>query len=202
MNSAIILLAAGASSRLGQSKQLLRIGSETLIEHSVNVALQSGVTSVKVVLGANADNHRKHLDNLPVEIIHNETWSKGMGNSIKVALNKIIKSDTTLECVIIMVCDQPFITSQNIKNLLSRYEETPGSIIVSHYNNTSGVPALFDRSHFEELLSLDDEQGAKKIIQMQAAVEEIDCPEGAYDIDTPEDYQKFVENYKAKNHLL
>jgi molybdenum cofactor cytidylyltransferase len=193
MNIAVILLAAGSSSRLGQSKQLLKIGTETLLEHSAKAALDSGASKVIVVLGADEKIHRERLANYQPEIIYNAVWQKGMGSSIKAGLNIITDAQSVSDAVIIMVCDQPLIKSDNIKNLISKFKETGSAIVASSYNNAFGVPALFDKSLFPELRKLDDEHGAKKIIHQHSdQVITVDFPGGAIDIDTLEDYDHLI----------
>jgi molybdenum cofactor cytidylyltransferase len=194
MNIAVILLAAGSSSRLGQSKQLLKFGNETLLEHSAKAALDSGASKIIVVLGADAEAHKKQLANYPIEIIYNTQWTKGMGSSIKAGLNIITNTSPASDAVIIMVCDQPLIKSDNLKNLISKFEATGSAIVASSYGNVWGVPALFSNVLFEKLLKLDDDHGAKKIIQQHSnKVTAVDFPEGAIDIDTLGDYENLTK---------
>jgi molybdenum cofactor cytidylyltransferase len=196
MNSALILLAAGSSSRLGQSKQLLKIGSETLLQRAVRIALQTNVSKISIVLGSNADHHISQINHSPIiQIIENKNWKDGMGSSIKVALKKLVNDKSMIDCVTVMVCDQPLITAQNIENLLEKFQETKSCIVASAYNQTVGVPALFDKSLFNELLMMDNDHGAKKIIQKHFNnTTTVSCPEASVDIDTPEDYQAFLLN--------
>jgi molybdenum cofactor cytidylyltransferase len=92
-----------------------------------------------------------------------------------------------------MVCDQPLITASHLKKLIERYKETKSSIVASFYSGSAGVPALFEKSLFERMLSINDEQGAKKIInQYPDLVNAVDFPEGAIDIDKEEDVKKFL----------
>jgi molybdenum cofactor cytidylyltransferase len=192
-NVAIILLAAGSSSRLGQSKQLLSVKGETLLSKSVNAAIGSGAKKVIIVLGANEHEHRKALDMLPIQIVYNPTWQKGMGNSLKIGLAYLLKFDPTTEAIITMVCDQPFVKASHLKKMMARFKETKSPIVASFYSNLVGVPALFDKSLFEKLASIGDEHGAKKFIQQNSEnVSLVEFPEGAIDIDTPEDVKKFL----------
>ena len=93
----------------------------------------------------------------------------------------------------IVVCDQPLITSTHLKNLIRKYRSTKNAIVASAYANTIGVPALFDQSLFQQLLAGEDAQGAKKILMDHAeSVLSIDFPDGAVDLDTPEDYREFL----------
>jgi len=95
----------------------------------------------------------------------------------------------------LLVCDQPGVNANTIRNLIKLREETKKSIVASRYANTLGVPALFDRSLFGELLSLDNEAGAKSIIlRNRECVAQLPFPEGAIDIDTWEDWEKLNES--------
>jgi molybdenum cofactor cytidylyltransferase len=194
LNVSIILLAAGSSSRMGHSKQLLEIHGEPLLLHSAKAALASGAKSVIVILGANEQPHREIINNLPVNIIANHYWKSGMGSSIKAGLNYLIRKSSETEAVIIMVCDQPALTERHLQNLILEFMESRSPIVASSYSGTAGVPALFARSFFSNILMLRDEQGAKKIIQQfPEQVKTLDFPEGVFDLDTAEDYQNYLK---------
>jgi molybdenum cofactor cytidylyltransferase len=93
-----------------------------------------------------------------------------------------------------MVCDQPLLTTDHLNVLIQTFKKTKSQIVASHYSGGAGVPALFDKSLFEELLNLENESGAKKIIQQHKdVVYSIPFPEGAIDLDTPDDYEKFIK---------
>ena len=187
----IIVLAAGSSSRLGQSKQLILVDGKTLLEKSALAAINSGAQHVVVVLGAQAALHKKAIENLPVEIIINEEWEKGMGNSLKAGLKYLVTKYPETEAVIVMVCDQPFLSSEHLKKLITSFQKNPAGIVASSYNQTKGVPALFSRSMFDQLFKLEDIQGARKVIQFhQGSIQLIEFPKGEIDLDTPEDLSK------------
>ena len=190
---AIIILAAGPSSRMGQPKQQLLIDGKSLLIRTVETALQSDVGKVIVVLGASEEVHRELLKEVPVETIFNPNWQAGMGSSLKAGLSHAFSINPRTEAIIVMVCDQPLLQSSHIKSLIEKYRKTNALIVASVYSNTTGVPALFDQKIFGKILELDDEQGAKKIIQ-QHEVETINFPEGAIDLDTPEEYNNFVQS--------
>jgi len=194
----IILLAAGSSSRMGQSKQLLEVNGIPLLAHSVHAALNSGAKSVNVILGANELEHREIIRNLRVGIISNHYWKSGMGSSIKAGLNYVVRKYSDTEAVIIMVCDQPAINAAHLRKLVSTFKETGSPIVASSYSGTVGVPALFSRSFFSNILMLKDEQGAKKIIeQFPEQRTTVDFDDGSFDLDTGEDYQNYLK-YKQK----
>ncbi len=190
----IIILAAGSSSRLGQSKQLILVDGKTLLEKSVLAALNSGAEHVVVVLGAQATLHNKAIENLPVKIIINEEWKKGMGNSLKAGLNYVVTKYPETEAVIVIVCDQPFLTSEHLKKLITSFQKNPTEIVASSYNQIKGVPALFSRSMFSQLFQLEDIQGARKVIQFhKGSMQLAEFPKGEIDLDTPEDLSKLKQ---------
>ncbi len=190
---AIILLAAGSSSRMGQSKQLLSIEGKPLLLKSAEAALGARATKTIVVLGSGDEAHRKIIDHLPFEIIFNPDWEKGMGTTLKIGLSSALRAVPKMEAVMMVVCDQPLITSLHLNTLIQKYRTTKNAIVASAYANTIGVPALFDRSLFQKLLAMEDGHGAKNILEdMAESVLSIDFPEGAIDLDTPEDYRAFI----------
>lgn len=194
MKTGIIVLAAGSSSRLGQSKQMLDIGGETLLLKTVKAAIDSHEGSIAVVLGANEKEHRKMLSGLPVDIVYNEDWVKGMGGSLKIGLQHLMSGNSSLEAIVVLVCDQPLLRRENITNLILSYQENKKSIIASRYSQIPGVPVLFDKVYFPELMALPDDQGAKKIIlQNPEDVFEVDFPGGEIDLDTDADYKAFIK---------
>lgn len=194
MRITAIILAAGSSSRMGQSKQMLKIGGEYLLTRTVRAFLDAGVTSVVVVLGANEQAHRKLLEGLDVETVFNPSWNKGMGSSLKAGLKFLTSTENPPEAVVVSVCDQPRLSAANISNLVKMHQQTGKPIIASRYSAKPGVPALFDRSCFKKLESLGDEQGAKRILtENPGDVAEVEFAGGETDLDTMEDYEGYLK---------
>ncbi|MEJ1238903.1 nucleotidyltransferase family protein [Chryseolinea sp. T2] len=187
-----ILLAAGSSSRMGQSKQLLDVKGVPLLRHSVHTALSAGTSRIVVVLGANEPSHREVIRDLPVDIVVNHYWQSGMGSSIKTALHYIIREHAEAKAVLMMVCDQPKVTSKHLHALVNEYFRSGKKIVASSYANAVGVPAVFGRSFFSNMLMLKDDEGARKIIaQFSELSTTLPFPDGALDLDTMDDYTKF-----------
>ncbi|MCY7375292.1 MAG: nucleotidyltransferase family protein [Pyrinomonadaceae bacterium] len=191
----IILLAAGASRRLGTAKQLLEFQNQTLLRRSAEIALQvSG--KVVVTLGAQSEMLRKEIVDLSVEIVENKDWEAGMGGSVKIGLEKLLATNRDLRGVIIMVCDQPFVNGDLLKKIVAKYEATNSPIVASQYENTLGVPALFSAKLFAELLALEHFQGAKQLIKKHLTeTVSVSFPGGAFDIDTPRDYENLLKKF-------
>jgi molybdenum cofactor cytidylyltransferase len=196
-NSAIIILAAGSSSRMGQSKQLLEIDNTTLLRKTVLTALACDIKNNYVVLGANVEAHRKTINDLPIQIVINDEWNNGMGRSLKKGLDVATASSPVLEGVTVLVCDQPMLTSQYLNNILQQYLDTRKGIVASQYAQTIGVPAFFSKQFFERLNTMGDQQGAKKIIEKYPeAVQTVDFSGGEIDLDKIEDYYQFLKTYQ------
>jgi molybdenum cofactor cytidylyltransferase len=139
---AVILLAAGASIRLGEPKQLLQVQGETLLRRSAKFALAVS-SQIVVTLGSNVEKMRGEIEDLPVEVSENKDWKTGMSGSIKTGLEKLLADTNNLEAVIVMVCDQPFADTRLLAKIISAYKETNSLIVACEYQNTLGVPSLF-----------------------------------------------------------
>ncbi len=192
----VILLAAGASTRLGKPKQLLHFQDVTLLRRSAKFALAAS-NRVIVTLGSRIGILKKEIEDLPVEIVENKDWETGMSGSIKIALKKLLADFDELKAVIVMVCDQPFVDESLLEKIITKFQETDSLIVACQYQNTLGVPALFHRQLFSELLALDAQTGAKRLIKKyHALAAAVQFPEGAFDIDTPDDYENLMYNFR------
>jgi molybdenum cofactor cytidylyltransferase len=194
-NEAIVILAAGNSSRMGATKQTLDIGGQTLLNHAVNCALSSQIPNVVVVLGANLAETQNLVHGLPIMTVVNPDWNRGMGKSLKLGVSKAIEMNPMLEGIMIMVCDQPRVTVTHINEMGRIHIIKRPLAVASEYNGTLGVPVLFDRSVFSDLLMIDDQSGAKDVLKkIRTEVISIPLQGGEIDLDTPEDYQAFIQN--------
>lgn len=195
-STGIILLAAGESSRLGEPKQLLQFKGETLLRRTAKIAL--GVSkAVVVALGANIEMMSGEIADLPVQIAENKDWKTGMSGSIKIGLEKLLAHKTRIKSVIVLVCDQPFVDEKLLREIIKKFKETDALIVACEYQNTLGVPALFSAKLFPEIFALDAQTGAKQLIKKynaQTAI--VPFPEGAFDIDTPTDYENLKRDFK------
>lgn len=205
---AILLLAAGGSSRMKQCKQLLPFRGQSLLRHLAEVAVAAQIGPVFIVLGAEAERLQQEVQDLPVHCAINAEWEKGIGTSIRAGVRVIEPSafsfsvakeqkpptqeeKGSIAAVVIMLCDQPFIDAEVLRTLAKTFTDTNKKIVASQYGNAVGVPALFDRSYFPQLVSLADNEGAKRLIREakdNAAI--IPVPMAALDVDTPDDYQR------------
>ncbi len=192
-STAIIILAAGSSTRLGKPKQLLMYGSRTFLRHAAEVAVSSVCRPILIVLGAYASQLQSEIDDLPVQSVTNERWADGMGSSIQAGLGALNANDRVgdAEALVLILCDQPYVTAAVINDLVTAYHSNGKGIIASEYGGTLGVPALFGRQYFAELATMSGPAGAKHIIAAHASdVVPVPFPKGITDIDTPEDYRQ------------
>lgn len=193
----IVILAAGASTRLGRPKQLLPWQGKTLLQHAVQMAL-AVTTQPVVVTGANADQLVAGLNHNQVQIVFNSEWQQGIASSIRCGLQALLHRTPVPDQVIFMVCDQPFVTPQLLLDLINKWQNTRASIVASAYGDTLGIPALFDNTMFSQLLDLHGDTGAKKIIHQYAKeVAPVAFPQGEFDIDTVVEYEALVNKLKS-----
>jgi molybdenum cofactor cytidylyltransferase len=152
-----------------------------------------------VVLGANADLIQTGFDNPNTPFIINADWQNGMSSSMQAGLRFLMEKEE-IDQVLLMLCDQPFVDASLLDQLITTKETSGKGIVAAAYSNTLGVPALFDKRYFEELLKLTGSEGAKKVIfNHQAEVHALDFPLGAVDLDTEEDVNQFLIRYPQKN---
>jgi len=194
----LIILAAGAATRMGRPKQLLSYQGRSLILHAVEVALASMSQPIIVVLGAYVEQIKPELMLKAVQVVENSQWQEGMSSSIRAGISMLLKTNSKLDAVIISLADQPLVSPQIFNQLIQSYQETQKVIIASKYNETTGVPALFSKALFPELMHLEGDKGAKALIQQYIDTGLILLmPEAAIDIDTPDDYkQLLLKNFK------
>ena len=209
---AAVILAAGESSRLGKPKQLIQFRGKTLVRRVVDAASEAGCQPILVVLGTERTSHL-YSDGLPrvkgrhheielitselkktgATIVANSNWKCGIGTSIRTGVQHLLDTAPGVEATVLLTCDQPYVDRAVIDGLITLHRETRKPIVAASYAGTLGVPALFDRGRLPELLRLDDSAGAKStILSNRDQVAEFPFPDGKVDIDTAEDWQRFV----------
>ena len=135
------------------------------------------------------------VDGLAVHNVENQQWAEGMGTSIPAGMTALTAINPALNAVVIGLCDQPFVSTSLIEQLVESYRATQSPIIASAYANTLGVPALFDLSLFTELMRMNANVGAKYLIKQHAEkVFQVSFPKGAIDLDTPAQYQQLLKD--------
>jgi CTP:molybdopterin cytidylyltransferase MocA len=188
---AAVILAAGASRRLGQAKQLVRYGNETLLERTIRVTRDAGVSDIFVVLGAQRELISATIAFKNAEPVFNENWEKGIASSIHAGLRELDARGLTSSSVLIVSCDQPRLTAHHLKGLIGAFAaQDQASIAASSYAGTLGVPALFPRAAFPQLLALRGDKGARALLlDPPCPVIAVPFAGGEIDIDVPADLE-------------
>ncbi len=187
----MIILAAGSSSRLGEAKQLVEFNGQPLLQYTLNCAEKLTFDSKILVLGSNSRKIKTSLELGNFEVVINEEWEEGMASSIRKGIQQ---SKIDLEHVMILVSDQPLISSDNLENLIAKQLENNTEATFSEYDGDLGVPAIFSKKVFLELLNLKGDQGAKKLLQKgKLTYESVKFEGGNFDVDTKEDVEKLKE---------
>lgn len=189
-STAVLILAAGASVRLGRPKQSLVFDGQTLLQKIVTTAsaLQSGPVLLVLRKGDLLDVKER------VVIVENPEAQLGMATSIKCGLRLLEEQYPDIETLIIIVCDQPFITTGLLQEMIEKYQQTQLPIIACQYGTTIGTPVLFHKKMFEALYGLNGDKGARQLINQQIQqVGLINFPLGNIDVDTEEDYERLIK---------
>jgi molybdenum cofactor cytidylyltransferase len=183
-----IVLAAGASSRFGSAKQLVRVAGRPLLHTAVARAAEVAGTAVSVVLGARAAELTPLLKHSQSSVVINRDWREGMASSIRAGVARLPPGCTA---VLLMLVDQAAVTAEDLKRLVNAWRRQPDYIAAARYGTTTGVPAIFPRSSFPDLQSLRGDTGARVLLQRNPdRVVRVPMASAAIDIDTPEDLLK------------
>jgi molybdenum cofactor cytidylyltransferase len=179
---------------MGTPKQLLPIQGTSLLRHLAKISIASMCDPIAVVLGANAQKIRTEIEDLPLQIVDNPQWRSGMGTSVSTGLASLLEREPALNAVLILVCDQPFVSTALIDRLVIAYQSECHQIVANSYLNAVGVPVLFSDQYFPELLQLNSDTGARQIVQKHLhETHTIAFSQGAIDLDTLDEYQAFLE---------
>lgn len=205
---ALLLLAAGASSRLGRPKQLLPYRGQTLLRRAAETAAASGCRPLVLITGAGHDELLPEVAGLPFRVVRNAQWAEGMGSSVRVGMAALgAAPDTALDtayppaaaerppaAVLLMLCDQPLLTAAHLRELLRVQRETGRAAVASAYAGTVGVPVVFGPALFGRLRTLAGAAGARHLLASlpPAEVLSIEFADGAVDVDTPAQYQQLL----------
>jgi molybdenum cofactor cytidylyltransferase len=181
----VVVLAAGASSRFGSPKQLVRVNGRPLMHTIVSRAVELAGHSVTVVLGAQAGELAPLLKHSPASIAVNRNWSEGIASSIREGLGH---APSTADGVLIVLADQAAVTTEDLRRLAGAWRRNTASIAAAQYGGGVGVPAIFPRWCFRELNELRGDRGAQVLLQRHVdRLVRLPMPSAELDIDRPED---------------
>jgi molybdenum cofactor cytidylyltransferase len=182
-----LILAAGASTRLGSPKQLVMLGGETLLERAARVATEAGCSPVVVVLGASAEVVRMTCELGTASVVVNKSWADGMGGSIAVGIEALQSRD--VQGCVVMTCDMPSVTAAHLRLLIGEGDE----VAASGYGGRRGVPAYFPCNMFHTLKKIHGEAGAKELLRSARCEVLVN---GELDVDTSDDVKRVQEFFE------
>ena len=182
---ALIILAAGSASRFGSPKQLAMLNGKRLLQYAIDAGIGVLPDATYVVLGANADTIIQAMDLSTVNIVKNEQWNKGLSSSIHKAVSTIGQQYAAL---LFVAADQVLITSTHLKLLVDTWQQRPSCLVASTFANEMGIPAIFPKGYYKELLNIKGDQGAKGVLKTnRQQVIEVAIAEAGVDVDTQTD---------------
>jgi molybdenum cofactor cytidylyltransferase len=187
MHVAAVIVAAGASTRLGHPKQLVVVGGEPLLQRAIRCAREAGASPVLVVLGAHRELIENAIDFRGAAIVANEDWEDGLASSLRAGVRAAVGAAG----VLLMTCDQPCVTVEHVRQMIEKFEsQSEPTLIVSTYAGVRGIPAIFPREAEAALLALRGDTGARMLLQQSPwPVISLHLAGGEIDIDTPDDLQ-------------
>ena len=188
----IIILAAGKASRMGEPKALLTYNERSFLLNTYHIAQSVHPTGIVTVLGHYYDQMSAHCNTQKIPFVLNEAYENGMSSSIQCGLSYLLSHFPQINMVLILLADQPKINTEHISALLHKIRSSKYLMVCTAYSSTYGVPAVFKKEYFHELLALKGEKGAKNLIEKGVLNHKntVLCEDGNMDIDTPEDYKK------------
>jgi molybdenum cofactor cytidylyltransferase len=179
-----VVLAAGASSRMGEQKLLLPLGDESIIRRTVRQVCDTGVDEVLVIVGHEHERIVKELEGLPIRHALNERYREGMGTSFRTAVEHLGGSSAAM----FALADQPFVSTKEYRQVIDTFLERSPAIVSVRYGDVTAPPHMFDKALFPELAQL--VHGARPVLERHTDRRVVlQFPaELLQDIDTPEDY--------------
>jgi CTP:molybdopterin cytidylyltransferase MocA len=199
--TAIVILAAGGSRRLGRPKQLLSVLGEPLLRRVVRMAVDVDPDHLIVVLGSSAYDCVPVIKDCGVDIVVNPFWESGLAGSIRLGVERAEEQGAS--SVLFLLADQPWLNSEVIGRFLERVNGQTDAIISARYDGILGAPMMFGSDWFPQLKNLEGDQGARNLVAKEGGrVEVIDWSEGALDLDTPEDLNTLMTGLESMHRSL
>lgn len=188
-----IVLAAGNSTRMGRPKQLLPFRGKTLLEHAIHSVQAAGCSGTLVVAGASLADIAGIVRASEAVLVENAGWKEGIASSIRAGIKAAIALQEDIPAVLLTLADQPLVTPTVLQRIVERFRAGYTLAAASEYAGQIGVPAIFSRALFPELISLSGSQGAKQVLLRHSSqVQRVPAPEAALDVDSPTDYDNLL----------
>lgn len=199
-NICVVLPAAGAAARFGSAKQIVDIDGVAMVRRCALNAIGTGARGV-VVTGAWRDDVESALRDLDLTVLHNANWEKGLGTSIACAI-EVVAIDPDIEAVIVLLADQPLVSGDDLRELISQHRLQPDRIVAASANGTITPPCLFPRAYFAELRRLHDDRGARTLIDRHCdRLVVVPMANAAVDIDTPDAHARLAHTFLTRDPL-
>ena len=192
MNVAILILAAGGSSRMGKAKQLLPVQHTTLLGVAIENAQKSNAKQLYCVLGEHAEQIQETIEKYSINIIHNPNYKNGLSSSIVKGI-KHLKSKP-IDAILVMLADQPKVDTSYLNALIDSFYNHSSKISASNYSGIYGVPAIFPKKYIEKLLNLKGDKGAKDLLNSKKEQVISLTSDKLIDIDTQDEYLSFLKS--------
>jgi len=181
---AIVILAAGESRRFGGIKQLADLEGKPLLQKVIDQCSQVTGCDLFLVLGANSDIIQARLSLESVDVIINPNWQEGISSSIDSAVKRL---QNEYSAILLIAGDQPRITAAELVSLIETWRSNPELICAARYSDTLGIPTIFPRRYYPDLLELQGDRGAKSLLIHQSNLLSHPLESAKFDIDTPDD---------------
>ncbi len=189
----VLVLAAGASTRLGQPKQRVRLAGRPALHVVVSNAVALAGNAVTVVLGAYARDIAPMLAHSPVSVVVNRQWEEGMGSSLRCGIAAL---PPACAAALVLLGDQVAVTIEDLRRLAGAWNAQDSLLAASVHGQHVGAPAIFPRWCFSELAELRGDRGARSIIERNAwRLIRVPMPSAAIDLDTPEDLESLAGRF-------
>ncbi|HEY5972474.1 MAG TPA: nucleotidyltransferase family protein [Pseudoxanthomonas sp.] len=188
-----IVLAAGGSRRLGRAKQLLIRDGETLVHRAVRLAAATCPVRLLLVVGAHAEQMRDAVADLRVEILFNEGWQEGLASSLRMVASALDTGDAPC---LILACDQPAMEQGHLQRLLEGAASAPSRCSATAHHGAPGIPAVVTAALLQEARNLDGDRGLRATLRHLPveAIHLLEAPELQFDLDTPADVEKAIND--------
>lgn len=194
MKLAILIMAAGSSSRMGSIKQLLKIDGKTLLEKGIQTSKKITNGPILCVLGAHAETIKKEVTFNNIHLVINKEYASGLSSSIQSGIEYLQKKQLSFDGILILLADQPAIQPSYYQEMKTLFSANPQNIIASAYETKMGVPAIFPKKYLSEIMQIRGDKGAQEFIQLnKLEVLSPKIPVNLFDLDTPEDYDSYLK---------